>query len=280
MIRIFHNIQWTVAVMELTKHNDELQQRIQLLDETADQQLAKELMDLHQKKCTECQEDRLRCATRPACMNRNFLNLLIEIGVEVSDLPSFCYGQNIEQIRRYVLEKKGRKMTDRRLPIKDLLQTLGVSSIKQFTTDFKKEWNNFSSVHEGNIMLVAGDGLLFRFDFARGIATVNPTKDRIKTYNVFKLYCELFSERYEVKSVVKDVTPNWWILSVAADDSNSTAFRALQKSDIASVFEAIYFKETEGIDQLYVEVILDSDDKYLEAEFLNELFVKVSKICN
>jgi hypothetical protein len=269
-----------VAVMELTKHNDELQQRIQLLDVTADQQLAKELMDLHQKKCTECQEDRLRCATRPACMNRNFLNVLIEIGVEISDLPSFCYSQNIEQIRRFILEKKGRKMMDRRLPIKDLLQTLGVSSIKQFTTNFKKEWSNFSSVHQDNIMLVAGDGLLFRFDFARGIATVNPTKDRIKTYNVFKLYCNLFSERYEVKSTVKDVTPNWWTLSISTEDSDTTAFRALQKSELASAFEAIYFKETEGLAQLQIEVILDSDDKFLEAESLNELFVKLSKICN
>jgi hypothetical protein len=269
-----------VAVMELTKHNDELQQRIQLLDVTADQQLAKELMDLHQKKCTECQEDRLRCATRPACMNRNFLNVLIEIGVEISDLPSFCYSQNIEQIRRFILEKKGRKMMDRRLPIKDLLQTLGVSSIKQFTTNFKKEWSNFSSVHQDNIMLVAGDGLLFRFDFARGIATVNPTKYRIKTYNVFKLYCNLFSERYEVKSTVKDVTPNWWTLSISTEDSDTTAFRALQKSELASAFEAIYFKETEGLAQLQIEVILDSDDKFLEAESLNELFVKLSKICN
>ncbi|MFW9956783.1 MAG: hypothetical protein ACFFCT_01820 [Candidatus Odinarchaeota archaeon] len=266
--------------MELTKHNDELQQRMQLLDKPADQQLAKELMDLHQKKCTECQEDRLRCATRPACMNRNFLNALIEIGVEVNDLPNFCYNQNLEQIRRYVLEKKGRKMVDRRLPIKDLLQTLGISSIRHFTTKYKKEWTNFSSVHEGNIMLVAGDSLLFRFDFARGIATVNPTKDRIKTFNVFKLYCELFSERYQVKSTVKDLTPNWWILSVIADEPDSTAFRALQKSEIASAFEAIYIKETEGTVQLQIEVILDSDDKYLEAEFLNELFVKVSKICN
>jgi hypothetical protein len=266
--------------MELTKHNDELQQRIQLLDETADQQLAKELMDLHEKKCTECQEDRLRCATRPACMNRNFLNVLIEIGVEVNDLPNFCYSQNLEQIRRYVLEKKGRKMVDRRLPIKDLLQTLGVSSIRHFTTKYKKEWSNFSSVHEGNTMLVAGDGLLFRFDFARGIATVNPTKDRIKTYSVFKLYCDLFSERYQVKSKVTDVTPNWWILSVTADDPDATALRALQKSEMASIFEAIYIKETEGIVQLQIEFILDSDDKYLEVDSLNELFIKVSKICS
>lgn len=266
--------------MDIIKHNNELQQRLELLDIESDQQLAKELMELHQVKCTECQEDRLRCATRPACLNRNFLNALIELGIEVSDLPNFCYSQNLEQIRRYVLDKKGRKMSDRRLPIKDLLQTLGVNSIRHFTTKFTKEWSNFSSVHEGDIMLVTGDNLLFRFDFARGIATVNPTKDRIRTFNVFKLYSELYSERYKVKSSVKDITPNWWILSITADDPDQAAFRTLQKSEFGSSFEAMYIKEIEGTANIQIEFVLDSDDKYLEAESLNELFSRVCKICS
>lgn len=266
--------------MELAKHNNELQQRINLLDRAADQQLAKELMELHQIKCTECQEDRLRCATRPACMTRNFLNTLIEIGVEVNDMPSFCYSVNLDQIRRLILEKKGKKMLDRRLPIKDLLQTLGISSIRHFTTKFKKEWSNFSSVHEGNTMLVTGNDLLFRFDFVRGIVTINPTKDRIHSFSVFKLYCELLSERYQVKSNVKDVTLNWWILSVEANDPDSTALRSLQKSEIADAFDAIYLKEIEGSAYIQVEVVLDSTTEYLEAEHLNELFVKACKICS
>lgn len=266
--------------MELPKHNNELQQRIQLLDAAADQQLAKELMELHQVKCTECQEDRLRCATRPACMTRNFLNTLIEIGVEVSDMPAFCYSVNLDQIRRLILEKKGKKMLDRRLPIKDLLQTLGISSIRHFTTKFKKEWSNFVSVNEGNTMLVTGNDLLFRFDFVRGVVTINPTKDRISTFGVFKLYCELFSERHQVKSIVKDVTPNWWTLSIEAGSPDSTALRALQKSEKSEVLEAIYLTETEGKAQIRIEVVLDSDAKYLEAEYLDELYAKVCKICS
>ncbi|MBN2228778.1 MAG: hypothetical protein JW779_04220 [Candidatus Thorarchaeota archaeon] len=265
--------------MELVKHNDELQRRIELLDVTADLQLAKELMELHQAKCAACQEDRLRCATRPACKDRNFLNALIEIGVEVIDLPDFCYSQNVEQIRRLVLEKKGRRMIDRRLPIKDLLQSLGVSSIRHFTTKYKKEWDNFASVHEGNLMLVTGDGLLFRFDFTRGIVTVNPSKDRIRSYNIFKLYCDLFSERYQVNMTVKDVTQNWWILSLTVDDSDAAAVKALQKGDLAESFDAIYRTESEGKVQIQVEVLLDTDAKYLESEDLSELFVKASKLC-
>ena len=88
--------------MELKKHKNELATRISLLDVTSDNQLAKELIELHEVKCIACQEDRLSCAVRPRCMNRNFLNALIEIGVKPQDLPSFCYSQYLEQIRRFI----------------------------------------------------------------------------------------------------------------------------------------------------------------------------------
>ena len=156
---------WTVVVMELKKHTNRFSKRIQLLDETADKQLAKEMIQMHEKKCIACQDDRLRCATNPACKDRNFLNTLIEIGVEPEDLPAYCYSLNIGQIRRYILERKGRVINNRRLPIKDLLQALSVSSIRHFTTKFKKDWDNFSQAQENDVMLVAGDNLLFRFDF-------------------------------------------------------------------------------------------------------------------
>ncbi|MFW9769390.1 MAG: hypothetical protein ACFFEM_11265, partial [Candidatus Thorarchaeota archaeon] len=174
--------------MELKKHKEELSTRLSLLDAAADNQLAKELIELHEEKCTACQEDRLSCTVRPRCMNRNFLNALIEIGVSPQDLPSFCYSQYLEQIRRYILDKKGRGMDDRRIPIRDLLSTLSVSSIRQFSTKFKKIWKNYSSVNENDIMLIAGDGLLFRFDFSRGIVTLNPTQNEIDNYDVFRLY--------------------------------------------------------------------------------------------
>lgn len=264
--------------MELKKHNDQFSQRINLLDKPSDTQLAKEFIEMHEAKCTECQEDRLRCATRPACKDRNFLNTMIEIGVEPEDLPSFCYSQHLEQIRRYVLEKKGRKSIDRRLAIKDLLSTLGVSSIRHFTTKFKKEWSNFSQIQENNVLLVAGDTLLFRFDFHRGIVTVNPNKDSINSYEVFSLYCKLFSAYYGIEIMVKDLTSNWWILSFILPDIETANLRALQKSDLSNYFEAIYYKEIDDKVQIDVEVIRTDSSTSLEAENLQELFLQVSKL--
>ncbi len=267
-----------VVSMELKKHNDQFSSRLNLLDKSSDLQLAKEFIEMHESKCTECQEDRLRCATRPACKDRNFLNTMIEIGVEPEDLPNFCYSQNLEQIRRYVLEKKGRKMIDRRLPIKDLLSTLGVSSIRHFTTKFKKEWSNFSQVQENNVLLVAGDTLLFRFDFHRGIVTVNPTKDRILSFDVFKLYCKLFSSYYELESTIQDITSNWWIVSITYLAVDVANIRTLQKSDFADAFDAIHYKEMDDKAQIDVEVVYTPDSTPLEAENLQELFLRVSKL--
>ncbi|MHA1287499.1 MAG: hypothetical protein ACTSPB_08855 [Candidatus Thorarchaeota archaeon] len=264
--------------MELEKHTNRFSKRIHLLDETADKQLAKELIQMHEKKCTACQDDRLRCATNPACKNRNFLNTLIEIGVEAEDLPAYCYSLNIGQIRRYILERKGRVVKNRRLPIKDLLQTLSVSSIRHFTTKFKKVWSNFSQAQENDVMLVAGNDLLFRFDCHRGIVTVNPTMDEIDTFAVFKLYCKLFSAIYELQSTVNDITSNWWVVSIEVKDADVNALRGLQRSKVANAFESIYSKEVDDKIHLEVEIVQGKGPHYLLVEQLQELFVSASKL--
>ena len=264
--------------MELKKHTNQFSQRLHLLDETADKQLAKEFIQMHEKKCTSCQDDRLRCATNPACKDRNFLNTMIEIGVETEDLPAFCYSLNIEQIRRYILERKGRVVANRRLPIKDLLQTLSVSSIRHFTTKFKKIWSNFSQVQENDLMLVAGDNLLFRFDFHRGIVTVNPTMDSIDNYSVFKLYCILFSEVYGLPTTIKDITSNWWIASIEVKGADPANIRALQRSKVANAFESIYSDEVDDLTHLEVEVVQSEGSPYLFVEQLQDLFESASKL--
>ena len=264
--------------MELKKHTNRFSQRIHLLDETADKQLAKELIQMHEKKCTTCQDDRLRCATNPACKDRNFLNTMIEIGVETEDLPNFCYSLNIEQIRRYILERKGRLLANRRLPIKDLLQTLSVSSIRHFTTKFKKVWSNFSQAQETDVMVVAGDNLLFRFDFHRGIVTVNPTMDPIDSFGVFKLYCKLFSEVYELPTTVKAATSNWWIASITVKGADAASIRGLQRSKVANAFDSIHFEEVDDIFNLEVEVVQNEGPHYLLVEQLQELFETISNL--
>ncbi|MFW9787636.1 MAG: hypothetical protein ACFFE2_03330 [Candidatus Thorarchaeota archaeon] len=263
--------------MNLKKHNEELAVRIGLLDTVADNQLAQELIELHEKKCIECQEDRLSCTVRPACKDRNFLNALIEIGVKPQDLPSFCFSQYLEQIRRFILEKKGREMIDRRIHIKDLLSTLDVSSIRHFTTKFKKTWKNFSSAHEDNVMLVLGDGLMFRFDFERGIVMLNPIHDRIENYQLFRLYCQIFSNYYGLESSVTDLTLNWWLLSIDVEGQTPSTAKSQLKAGSLKGFDAIYVNEAEDSIKIQAEVLAGEESSALQAGQLRDLFERVSK---
>ncbi|TFH07850.1 MAG: hypothetical protein E4H14_07615 [Candidatus Thorarchaeota archaeon] len=180
--------------------------------------------------------------------------------------------------RPILCERKGRVSADRRLPIKDLLQTLSVSSIRHFTTKFKKVWSNFSQAQNNDVMLVAGDSLLFRFDFHRGIVTVNPSMDPIDSFDVFKLYCELFSGIYNITSTVKDATSNWWVLSITLEEEDAVGIRNLQKSKLASAFESISSSEVDGKFHLDVEVVQSKGLDYLLVEQLQELFETVSKL--
>ena len=264
--------------MELKKHKNDLATRISLLDVAADNQLAKELIELHEVKCSACQEDRLSCTVRPRCMNRNFLNALIEIGVKPRDLPSFCYSQYLEQVRRFILDKKGRGMVDRRIPIRDLLATLSVSSIRHFSTKFKKIWKTFSSVNEHDVMLIAGDDLLFRFDFSRGIVTLNPIHDRIESYDVFRLYSELFSAYYDLKTSVSDLTLNWWLLTFDVEGKDPASVKSVLKSESAKTFDTVYSDAVDESAKIRAEVVVDGDSSLIEAGQMRDLFDLVSKL--
>jgi hypothetical protein len=271
------SMEWTARKMDLGKHDTELASRLKLLDEIADKQLAKEIIELYEERCRDCQEDRLGCTVRPACENRNFLNLLIELGVEPQDLPSFCYTQYLDQVRRFILEKKGRGMNDRRLPIKDLLSTLRASSIRHFTTRFGKIWSNFSVVREGDIMLVAGDDLLFHFDFSRGIVILNPTHRHIRTFDTFKLYVELFSEFHKIDTKVTDMTLNWWSVGITLNGTEMVQSNKSLEKNRSSGFEELYIESSKDAMYIEAEVIQDNEAPF-EVKDLVEFFSFISEL--
>ncbi|MBD3406340.1 MAG: hypothetical protein GF411_09540 [Candidatus Lokiarchaeota archaeon] len=260
--------------MELKKHKDELAIRMKILDDVADGTLASEIIALYETKCSECQEDRLACTVRPSCEDRNFLNALIEVGVEPEDLPSFCYSQYLDQIKRYILERKGRTLYDRRVPIKDLLSTLRVSSIKHFLTRFKKIWTDMSVLRVNNTKIVIGDDLLFHFDFSRGVVIVNPLNHFISTLEVFKIYVEVFCEHYDIKSELIDFTSNWWILKLASEKLKPKKTKEIA-SKFDDVFEDIHVLQDAEY-QIEVEIVSDLDGARIKVGDIKELFSMAS----
>ena len=266
-----------MTVMNIKKHNEDLAQRIQLLNSKADRQLAKEIIELYETKCKECQEDRLGCTVRPSCKDRNVLNLLIEIGVDPVDLPEFCYTQYMEQIKRYILEKKGRTIEDRKIPIKDLLSTLKLSSIRHFTSKFRRIWDKFSSVHEDNIMLVTGDNLLFHFDFARGVVTINPAHMVIDSFALFQLYVRLFSNKFDLKTAISDATENWWMLDISSDGGIVPEVKKSIKA-LRDRYEAISIDDKNDAMHIQTEVIMTGKKPAFEINDLQNLFNLVSEM--
>lgn len=264
--------------MELVKHNQHLAARIKFLDTKADSQIAKELMELHQVKCKACQKDRLSCTVRPSCKNRNFLNFLIELGINPQDLPAFCYGQYMDQLRRYIIDKKGRGMINRRLLIKDLLSTLQVSSIRHFNIKFKKLWMTHSRVRQKDLMLVAGDDLIFQFDFSRGIVLVNPINIQIDSYEILSLYIQLLGEYHGIATSVRDIALNWWEFSIEVGSDVSVNDFSSIKSKLSNYFESFKLERSDDNNLLRIEITVDGVKPLVEVGHIVEIFNLVASL--
>jgi hypothetical protein len=204
--------------------------------------------------------------------------MLIEIGIEPQDLPEFCYNQYLDQIRRFILEKKGRGMVDRRIPIKDLLSTLQISSIKQFTTRYTKEWEQSAIAKDNNQMLVAGDELRFYFDFTRGQVVLNPIHMAIKDFELTRLYVTLLGELYGLKSSIDDITLKWWVITISTNHLPEAKARRSLKDRLSKDFEAIIVEENEEGLEIQVEIIIDDSKDPLTAGNLEQLFRLVTRL--
>ncbi len=263
--------------MQLKQHKDELAERVRLLGKSADNELAAELISLYEEKCKACQEDRLSCTVRPSCKDRNLLNMFIELGVETQDLPSFCYSQYLGQLRRYILERKGRRMSDRRLPIKDMLSALRMSSIRQFTSRFTKIWSRMARVRANNLFLIMGDDLLFHFDFSRGIVVLNPEEYAIDDYDTFRMYVDLFARYYDLEAECTDLTINWWELGINAGDVHPSDIEKELGEILESHFESFVVQRLDDSTHVIVETISEGPDKSIETGVLARVFVKISE---
>jgi hypothetical protein len=168
-------------------------------------------------------------------------------------------------------------MEDRRVPIKDLLSTLKASSIRHFNTKYKEEWKRYSRVRAQDNMLVAGDGLLFHFDFSRGIVTVNPKEDVIGDIDLFKLYVELLADHYSVKAVVSNSTLNWWMVSLDLPSGQTTKVNEIVETQ-SDNFEGFFVVTVDDNVQLQAETIADGSTSTISVGVLHELFQKVGSL--
>jgi hypothetical protein len=163
-------------------------------------------------------------------------------------------------------------MVDRRVPIRDFLSALNMSSIRQFTTRFSKIWAGFSTAREGNLLLVTGDDMVFHFDIARDIVILNPDHIQVRDIQAFRLYVSLFSDYYKVKCKLSDETANWWVLSVEMKNSGARKGLDSLRTQLANRVESLSIKTSnEGI-RLQLEIVIDEHSPPPEVGDLKKMF--------
>jgi len=76
----------------------------------SDTKINSELIDILRKRIDklcfeECQIDRIQCTLTPLCEKRHFLKLRIKSGLNIDDLPNFCYSVHKGVIERFFRNK-------------------------------------------------------------------------------------------------------------------------------------------------------------------------------
>ena len=195
-------------------------------------QLNKLLFKELREYCDICEDDRMTCVLSPMCPKRILLKVRIESGAKIEDIPKFCYGQAVNNIRRYMgknttlytpqdeiiynedffdlmfpgLTKKIQKFYNADLPkLHTLIQDSRVPAVNLDIHDvdhemFAKIIQKDKVIREGTFIYhIQGEYMIvwyeniFVTDFKRGISIVNAKKDKIQDLNIVDLVFHIYA---------------------------------------------------------------------------------------
>ncbi len=183
--------------------------------------------------CDACEDDRMICVLAPMCDARILLKVRIQANATSDQIPKFCYGQYVNNVRRYI-EKRTvlYAPVDNWLYNKDfidiLLPNLYLKIIQNYITKperlhqilnkskvpavnfnftapdveiFQKIIRKDKLIREGTFIYhLAGENLLIWFDndlylvdFATGITTINAKFDVIKDIGIIELIFKIYA---------------------------------------------------------------------------------------
>ncbi len=175
--------------------------------------LADTLLEFMEQECERCMSNRMMCALRPACQNRKFLNILLRFGVDVKDLPSFCYEQQISNVNTYLEGSSKTKIVDVVLPIKEFLNILSgggerlmgplregnVEKLsKELFIELKRATPDVLTSVGGDYILDLVDDGLYYFDLPCEIVIINPRDTIIKSKEIISDLIDIYRERYKL----------------------------------------------------------------------------------
>jgi len=206
--------------------------------------LVEELLSHICDVCVECESDRIKCAFKPICgSNRPFLNVMVDLGIKLEDLPQYCLQQRTSLLKRYLHGKiKYLSINDAKIPIKLLLETIPKArslplfipkNPKELIDVLKDEFKrNFEEVtitpDEGDenylpkipekIMFVAVDGKLLYLDLENGTATINPLNDPIDSETKLRLLIRHLAKVSSLDVNIIEESFGFWYLNFLLRD--------------------------------------------------------------
>jgi len=203
--------------------------------------------------CERCMSNRMMCALRPACPNRIFLNLLIKFGVDVKDLPSFCYEQQINNVNTFLEGSAKTKIFDTILPIREFLNILSggggeklmgslrTRNIEKLSKELFNELKRatpevLTSVGKDYILALVGDGLYY-FDLSNEIVIINPQDTIIKSKEILRGLIDIYRERYKLDLELREEFEGLLYLNIFIPIENSQKQDAEEINKILEDYE-------------------------------------------
>lgn len=206
--------------------------------------LVEELLSHICEVCAECESDRIKCAFKPICgSNRPFLNVMIDLGMSLDDLPQYCLQQRTSLIKRYLHGKiKYLSLKDAKMPLKLFLEIIPKArslplfvpkNPKELVDVLKDEFKrNFEETtitpDEGDeehspkisekMMFVSVDGKLLYLDLENGTATINPLDDRVDSEVKLRLLIRHLAKISNLDVDIIEEMYGFWYLSFLLKD--------------------------------------------------------------
>ena len=196
--------------------------------------LARALYAYMNKKCEECLKDRITCALRPFCPEREYLNILIESGAPEKFLPSFCYHLHKKEVLQYLQGKTTlRRIRDAKLPLEAFIDlTISAKKRKEIIRWINEKNHDkvlnaivdyLKKLHEqASGALVNGIGIIVSkyyeniilINFEKKLVNINVERDYIRTLDVIKALINLICDNLGLSCTLVSTFGNLFYLQI------------------------------------------------------------------
>ena len=118
---------------------------------------------------------------------------------------------------------------------------------------------------------------MFHFDFTRGIVIINPDKYQIHSYSIFELYVQLFAAHYGLEVTVKDLTLNWWAVSLSIVVPE--AFEGdLLKGKPSKIFDSTELITEKDSVRIEADIVVSPNHPALDVGELQGFFTHINEV--